>query len=482
MSGIKRRHSNSDGSEDAEQQAQKLSRAAKLTTMRGLRTRIGFAKQSIGAWKSISLAEQFGLDKDEAPWFMHLSLGLIPRMLLSVTPSENKPLRSASSVGTVKKTGRAGKVNYVLDFDKLSEIAACSKLTYVLFFTDAEESKRKGATNLWTCLTERLLWREDGRHEAFKFEFLRKFVDNFWFKSFDPPMLTGLEAYLNRFGVGYCEACGMYPNLNCRIKQEQGLIALSAFRLLTEEEKANLPPGYDDTQLIKQALDNEGPIDSGGQTLSKKKKAALLKTREQPEWLKGMLAMRNLFPTRYCCVNCGRIANQQLYGISVASIFEACARRTSNTRNKDRPADPHTSHLWEELEYDLMRPAGDLATDGQRRKEGEAIPGQYEYCYRCGLLRFEASTALAMAEEKCEDCGLLGDKCRCEICEFCRRTPSKCNCIICDRCNLCTSACVKRCEKKGCQCEGSSEEPSFDLSFSEDESDAPSASFGLDED
>lgn len=410
-------------------------RAAKLITMKKLRSQVALCKAQLEEPFEAAFCDEYSVELDPVPWFAQLSLQSLVHVLSVESPTTK---------------------SYVLNFKRLAEIATSSKFTYIMFFTDVPGEKTP--TNLWFRLTEQWLpLKAPGETVPRKFTFLQTFITKNWYKGFNPPEIKAMEAYLNRYGAGFCEKCGMFPNLRVRTDQKRDLIPLSAFRLLSEAELKDSKTSYDDSELV-----NEFSKD----------------IRNVPDWLRAMLSLRNLFDTKYCCINCKAICNQQLFCIATPSVFEACARRgRATSKNKD-------NHIWLELQYELTRPdngggmAGIANPKGKPNRGKEVIPGQYEYCCRCGLLRYEQTELGHEIEEQCPDCHK--SECVCQLCDFCNG-PSGCNCIICDRCNRCQSGCTKNCKLKGCRCDGSSSEPSLDLSDSEASSSSSSVSNSSDD-
>lgn len=384
---------------------------AKIATLKKLRSQVALNQKILEKPLEPSFCDKYSVEANPIPWFAQLSLDSLSHVLSVEDPASK---------------------TYVLSYERIAEIASTSKFIYIMFFTDVPEESRP--TNLWYRLTERWLpQKSPGEPVPMKFTFLRSFIKKYWLSAFDPPEIKALEAYLNRFGIGYCEKCGMFPNLRVGTDQKRDLIPLSAFRLMTDEEEKKAK--YDDSELV-------APFTKD--------------IRNVPNWLRAMLALRGLFGTKYCCVNCNAMLNQQLFSIATPSIFEACARRGRASAKKDAK----DNHIWLELQYELVRPD---QSGGASKRGREIIPGQYEYCCRCGLLRYDRTDNAILCEDECPDCHK--SECVCERCEFCNG-PAGCRCIICDRCNRCQNECTKNCRKKGCRCEDSSSEPSMDLSSS----------------
>lgn len=397
---------------DSSSDSDAATRRAKQSTIRKLRSTVAECLKQMNEPLVVAFSEEYTVDIAPVPWIANLPTHLLCRVLCAEDPLTHK---------------------YVLDFGRLTEIASCSKLTYMLFFVDVPGEPEP--TNLWYHLIKQWLPRkENGELMRRKFSFLHSFIDKNWFKNAEKPEIKALEAYLNRFGAGYCEHCTMFTNIHMKTDQTQDLIPISPFRLLTQQEEQALKGGYDDSKLIRPFAKDP---------------------RNLPTWLRAMLALRNVSDTHYCCVNCKTLLNQQIFGIAIPSIFEACARRSAR-KKKDELKDPNLLHVWLELPNELTRPLVKGANG--KPKKREVIPGQYEYCARCGLLRFEGQKD-QVDEELCPDCHK--PVCECERCEFCNGLAG-CDCIICDYCNRCQTGCTRRCKDKGCRCKESSSEPSID--------------------
>ena len=416
---------------DSSSDSDAATRKAKQSTVRALRATIKDCSKQLDRPLTPSFSEEYSVGIDPSPWLANMPTELLCRVLCAEDPNTRK---------------------YVLDFGRLTELACCSKLSYTLFFVDVPDEK---PTNLWHHLIRQWLPRKDnGMPMAKKFGFLRTYIENNWFKNTEKPELKAMEAYLNRFGAGYCEKCTMFTNIHMKTDQTKDLIPISPFRLLTQQEEEALKGGYNDSELVRPFAKD---------------------IRNMPAWLRAMLGLRNLSDVHYCCVNCKALLNQQMFGVAIPSVFEACSRRSAR-KKKEELKDPNLLHLWLELPNELTRP---LVRDANGKpKKREVIPGAYEYCARCGLLRFEGQKSLE-SEELCPDCHKR--VCECELCEFCGGLGG-CDCIICDACNRCRTGCTRRCKDKGCRCKESSSEPSLDDSISDSSDDSSSSSSDSDSD
>lgn len=395
--------------------------------MKMLRAKIADNRKLLERELTPAFSDLYNVPLDPIPWFGQLPIDMLARLLCVEDPNTHQ---------------------YILNFAHLSQMASCAKFPYTMFFVDVPDEEEP--TNLWYHLTKQWLpMKANGELTVRKFPFLKPYIERNWFKNTRQPETKAMEAYLNRFGAGFCQHCAMFTNIRTRTDQKHDLIPLSPFRLLTPQEQAEQPSGYNDSELIQPYTKD---------------------IRNIPDWLRAMLALRNMADARYCCVNCKTVLNQQMFGVPVISVFEACAKRSN--RGVTKAKDPNTQHLWMELQYELTRPPS-FDADGKAKRK-EIIPGQYEYCCRCGLMRFEDQRA-ELDEETCPDCKKT--ECECERCDFCNG-PAGCDCIICDRCNRCQTGCTSRCKKKGCRCDGSSSEPSEVSSSSDDEEDSsePSSS------
>ena len=319
------------------------------------------------------------------------------------------------------------KKRFNLSFTKLGQIASWCQLLHLLF-NDVDYNCWKRSAEARTGL-------------KLKFDYLPAYLNKRRHPNFDAPVYGGIVAYLNLFGMGHCEGCGMYLNFSEKTLEKEDYIIVSPFRQMSTEEATALPD-YDDSNLYDVA------------DFSMK-----------PDHLMNLLIIRDKIKTRYCCVNpeCKKVLNKSICGFPAAAIPEACNSR-SNGRAK---------HVWADLDNDVVSPP--QKTLDARGKvvtmPGKVIKQIFLYCIRCGLLKLQGEEDDSSA---CEHCG--GDeekKCFCDPCSLCEKMPKKCNCVICDvpTCMKCKAEnCGKRCKDDPCVCDTTSSASASESSSEESSS------------
>ena len=315
------------------------------------------------------------------------------------------------------------KKRFYLSFTRLGEIASLSRLMYKLF----QDVKY----NCWiTSATART-------GVKLKFDYIPAYLNKRRHPNFDEPVYGGIVAYLNLFGLGHCEGCGMYLNFSETTGERNDYIPVSPFREMTAEEAA-VVPAYDDSKLYNTA-------DFG----------------TKPDHLMNLLIIRDKIPTRYCCVHCGTVLNKSICGFPAVAVPEACNSR-SNGRAK---------HVQTDLEPDVVSPPTQvLGPNGTLTTvPGKVIKQIFLYCIRCGLLKLQGDEDDSSGCKHCD--GDEEGNCCCENCPLCNKMPKKCKCVVCNHptCMKCRAEnCSKRCEADPCVCEVSS--ASSDSSSSESSS------------
>jgi hypothetical protein len=321
----------------------------------------------------------------------------------------------------------------ILEFEDLGQIASLSRMFFMLFHHKSYD--------LWNKATvARIGLNSKGKPLPTKFTFIEKHFNAKRLKSLDPLNLSGMITYLNLFGTGFCEQCGMYPDMCAETHIMDDAIPIAAFRTETAAEKAErLGPNGDTNPL------------------NEKKFLDIYKSNPQaslPDWLKNFFFMTRNLENRYLCVNCNKPVNQEICGFPVACVFDACQKKRGGK-----------GHVIRHLANDLLRP------------DGTTIDVDYGNCTRCGVLQRAGDEEVEVSG--CAECdGDVEGNCICEECKLCTLLPGKgagkCKCIIevCSKCRAenCVAPNCRRCVENGCGCEEDDESTIY--SSSENSSDS----------
>jgi hypothetical protein len=303
------------------------------------------------------------------------------------------------------------KKRFFLSFTRLGEIASLCRLMYKLF-QDVE----------YNCWIESALARTGLN---LKFHYIPEYLNKRRHPNFDEPVYGGVVAYLNLFGLGHCEGCGMYLNFSAKTDERNDYIPISPFRELTPEEAAAAPE-YDDSNLYNTA-----------------------DFSTKPDHLMNLLIIRDKIKTRYCCVHCGTLLNKSICGFPAVAVPEACNSR-SNGRAK---------HVRTDLDNEVVAPK----TQALNRQgvlvtvPGKVLRQMFMYCIRCGLLKLQGDEDDSSSCKHCD--GDEENNCCCKACPLCKKMPKKCKCIVCNHpnCMKCKADdCSKLCQADPCVCDVSS--------------------------